>query len=312
MRKSISIAILFLSLLFVVSPVLANETKGEQIPPRERARRLVDQGLALGDNSLEEAGFYRRTIEIDPTYASAHFNLGFVYHATGELEKAIEAYRQCLRYDPKRHDAHRNLAVCLMAVRRAAALYEVRRHLNLAIELQEVLPLSRRPPTIPKQRAELLDIERSINEVLKPSVSDHYSSEEIVQVLSRRVTRGGQGFYEGPRLPILLFGTGSAKLTKKDQSQLRALAKALNNSRLMGNRFRIEGHADGRGRASSNLDLSRRRANAVRDWLVKHGGVKPARLSVAFYGEGHPIFPNDSPEHYRYNRRIEIVRRYAE
>ena len=312
MRKFLSIAIFFLCLFLVVSPVPADETKGVKDSPREQAQRLVDQGLALGDNSLEEAECYRRAIGIDPTYASAHFNLGFVYHSTGELEKAIKGYRQCLRYDPKRYDAHRNLAVCLLAVRRDAALYEVRRHLNMAIELEEYLPPGKRPSTLGKQRAELLDLEHRINKVLKPSVRDRYSSDEMIEILSRRVTRGGQGLYEGPRLPILFFNMGSARLTKKDEPQLRALARALNSPRLVADSFTIEGHADSRGQDSSNLNLSRLRAEAVRDWLVKHGGVDPKRLFAESYGEGHPIYPNDSPVHFRYNRRIEIVKRYKE
>ena len=310
MRKFLSIAIFFLCLLLVVSPVLADETKGVEVSPREQAQRLVDQGLALSDNSVEEAEYYRRAIEIDPTYASAYFNLGFVYHSTGELEKAIEAYRQCLRYDRKRYDAHRNLGRCLLAVRRDAALYEVRSHLNMAIELEEDLPPGKRTSTLGKQRAELLDLERRINKVLEPFVRERYSSEEIAEILSRRVTRGGQGLYQGPRLPILFFSTGSAKLTRKDELQLRALAKALNRPALVANSFTIEGHADGRGKASSNLILSRRRAESVRDWLVHHGGVDPKRLFVEFYGEDSPIYPNDSSVHFRDNRRIEIVRRY--
>ena len=312
MEKFISIAIFFLCLLLVVSPVLADETKGVEVSPREQAQRLVDQGLALGDNSLEEAECYRRAIDIDPTYASAHFNLGFVYHSRGELEKAIEEYRQCLRYDLKRYDAHRNLSLCLLAVRRDAALYEVRSHLNMAIELEEGRPPEKRPSTLENQRAELLDLERRINKVLDPSVKEAYLSDEIVEILSRRVTRGEQGLYEGPRLPMLFFSTGSAKLTNKDEPQLQALARALNSPRLVDNSFTIEGHADGRGQAFSNLNLSRRRAEAVRDWLVQQGAVDPKRLTVEFYGEDRPIYPNDSPMHFRYNRRIEIVKRYKE
>jgi len=311
-RKFICRAILFLSFLFVISPLLADETKSEELTSRERARRLVDQGLALGDNSSREAGCYRRAIEIDPTYASAHFNLGFVYHSTGELEKAMEAYRQCLRYDPKRHDAHRNLATCLLAVRHDAALYEVRMHLNMAIELEDALSPGKAFTTLGKQNTELLALERRINKILKPSVGDRYSSNEIIEVLSRRVTRGGEGLYEGPLLPILFFNTGLTQLTRTDETQLRALAVALNSPGLFGSCFTIEGHADSRGIAFSNLDLSRRRAEAVRDWLVRHGRVDPERLFMAFYGEDHPIFPNDSPVHFRYNRRIEIVKRYKE
>ena len=309
MKKIILITAVLLTLPAIMAPVLADQMKDGQASSRKRAQSLVDQGLALSNNSLEEAQFYRRAIEIDPTYASAHFNLGFVHHSRGELEKAMEAYSKCLRHDPRRHDAHRNLAICLLAVRRDTSLYEVRQHLNLAIEIQETLPTEKRDGDLGEQRVQLLELETRINELFKPSVRDYYPSEQIVRVLSRRITRGGQNIYEGPRQTLLFFNTGSAELTKRNERQLQALAHALQSPGLIANYFVIEGHADGRGSAASNLALSKRRAETVRDWLIRYGNIKPGRLSMAFYGEDHPIFPNNSPEHYRYNRRIEIVRR---
>lgn len=312
MKRTVSLLLFVIWLTPGKMVAIADNAEKERPTPREQAQILVQRGLALGGNSEEESTYYRRAVEIDPTYASAHFNLGFVYHSRGELENAIEPYRKCLLYDRKRYDAHRNLAVCLLEVRRDAALYEVRKHLNLAIELEEALPPGKRPSNLPEQRAELLGIEHRINAVLHPTIRERYSTEEIIEVLNRRVIRGGQGVYEGPRLPIFFFGTGRAKLTMKNETELRALAKALNSPDLVDNCFVIEGHADGRGSAFSNLELSRRRAEAVQNWLIQQGGIDPKRLFVEFYGEDRPIYPNDSPEHYRYNRRIEIVRRYAE
>ena len=312
MKKIILITAVLLTQPFIMTPALADQTKDGQASSRERAQSLLDQGLALGNNSLEEAQFYRRAIEIDPTYASAHFNLGFVYHSRRELEKAMEAYSKCLRHDPRRHDAHRNLAICLLAVRRDTSLYEARQHLNLAIEIQEALPTEKRDDDLREQRVQLLELESRINRLFKPNMRGYCSSEQIVQALSRRITRGGQKIYEGPRQPLLLFNTGSAKLTKRNERQLQALAHALQNPGLVADHFLIEGHADGRGSAASNLALSKRRAESVRDWLIRYGKIKPGRLSMAFYGEDHPIFPNNSPDHYRYNRRIEIVRRYVQ
>ena len=310
MKRGAHIALFFFFLLTSLTPAISGADEPGRKSSRARAQLLVDQGLALNDNSDKEAEFYRRAIEIDPTYASAHFNLGFLYHSRGELENAIPAYRQCLRYDPRRHEAHRNLAVCLLTVRRDAALYEVRRHMNLAIELQEDLGPGKGSAAIDKQKAELLDLERRIHRVLKPVVRDHYASEMITAILSRRVTRGGQGVYEGPRLPMLFFEKGSAIVPKQREKQLHALAEALKDPRLVSYNYDIEGHADGRGKAAMNLGLSRKRAQAIRLWLARRGGMKPERLKVEYYGEDHPIFPNDSLKNYRYNRRIEIVRRY--
>jgi outer membrane protein OmpA-like peptidoglycan-associated protein len=309
--KNARMVFFFVSLwVFLVPTITAAEEKRDK-PARVQAQRLVDKGLALNDNSDAEADFYRRAIDIDPTYASAHFNLGFLYHSRGEPEKAIDAYRQCLRYAPRRHEAHRNLAVCLLTVRRDAALYEVRHHMNRAIELQADLPAGKRPATLNKQRAELLDLELRIHKLLRPVLREHYTSEMMTRILSRRVTRGGQRVYEGPRLPMLFFDTASAVPAKQKEKQLDALAVALKDPRLASHDFTIEGHADGRGRGAMNLGLSRRRAGAIRNRLMCRGSIKPERLKVASYGEDHPIFPNDSAKNFHYNRRIEIVRRYA-
>jgi outer membrane protein OmpA-like peptidoglycan-associated protein len=68
-------------------------------------------------------------------------------------------------------------------------------------------------------------------------------------------------------------------------------------------KLRIEGHTDNVGGNASNLALSQRRANAVRDALVLHG-VAPARLTARGYGGGEPLVPADSEAARRKNERI--------
>jgi outer membrane protein OmpA-like peptidoglycan-associated protein len=70
-------------------------------------------------------------------------------------------------------------------------------------------------------------------------------------------------------------------------------------------RMRIEGHTDNRGGAEMNLDLSKRRAASVRNWLVQHG-VEADRLESEGYGLTNPIASNDSPEGRSLNRRVEF------
>ncbi len=67
----------------------------------------------------------------------------------------------------------------------------------------------------------------------------------------------------------------------------------------------VEGHTDDRGTEAYNLDLSRRRARAVADWLAAHGFPRD-RIEVVGRGETAPIVPNDSEEHRARNRRVEI------
>jgi OOP family OmpA-OmpF porin len=67
----------------------------------------------------------------------------------------------------------------------------------------------------------------------------------------------------------------------------------------------IEGHTDAIGSASYNMELSRRRAQAVVDYLVSKG-VDKSNLQVVPYGESEPIATNKTQEGRAMNRRVEI------
>ncbi|RMG96205.1 MAG: OmpA family protein [Deltaproteobacteria bacterium] len=70
-------------------------------------------------------------------------------------------------------------------------------------------------------------------------------------------------------------------------------------------RVEIVGHTDNVGTREFNLELSRRRAEAVRDYLVR-GGIDPSRLRVRGAGPDEPIAPNDTEEGRAKNRRTEF------
>ena len=66
----------------------------------------------------------------------------------------------------------------------------------------------------------------------------------------------------------------------------------------------IEGHTDSRGKAEYNKGLSQRRADAVRDALIKQHGVAAERLTAVGYGEEQPRASNDTREGQDQNRRV--------
>lgn len=71
----------------------------------------------------------------------------------------------------------------------------------------------------------------------------------------------------------------------------------------------IEGHTDNAGGADLNLELSRKRAEAVKRWLVDRRGVDELRLTTAGRGATKPIADNGTEEGRALNRRVELVRR---
>jgi outer membrane protein OmpA-like peptidoglycan-associated protein len=73
-------------------------------------------------------------------------------------------------------------------------------------------------------------------------------------------------------------------------------------------KLRVDGHTDNVGGDASNLDLSKRRAAAVKAALVTRYHVDPARLSTGGYGASSPQDRNDTAEGRARNRRVELRR----
>lgn len=67
----------------------------------------------------------------------------------------------------------------------------------------------------------------------------------------------------------------------------------------------IEGHTDNTGSNEYNQDLSLKRANSVKNYLV-HKNILAARLNVKGFGENMPLVANDTPQNRALNRRVEI------
>ena len=72
-----------------------------------------------------------------------------------------------------------------------------------------------------------------------------------------------------------------------------------------GARLVLAGHSDRSGPAGANLRSSRKRAEAVRDYLAAHG-VPANAISVEAFGEERPIVPTEDGVREVQNRRVEI------
>jgi outer membrane protein OmpA-like peptidoglycan-associated protein len=68
----------------------------------------------------------------------------------------------------------------------------------------------------------------------------------------------------------------------------------------------VEGHTDSVGSDEYNRQLSERRAQAVRDYLVQQG-ISPDAIAASGFGKSEPVASNDSPEGRQQNRRVELV-----
>ncbi|WP_136466471.1 OmpA family protein [Flagellimonas onchidii] len=101
----------------------------------------------------------------------------------------------------------------------------------------------------------------------------------------------------------ILFDTGKASLKSESVPVFVDIIKILGEYPTA--KFTVEGHTDSVGSAKLNQSLSEKRANSVRDFLIKEG-ISASRLTAIGYGEDKPIATNNTRAGRKENRRVEI------
>lgn len=102
----------------------------------------------------------------------------------------------------------------------------------------------------------------------------------------------------------VLFASNQATLLPEARTRLDQVAAVLLTTRERN--ITIEGHTDSAGTDAHNLDLSQRRADAVRNYIVGKGYSADLIKSTGL-GEGHPVADNAGAEGRANNRRVEII-----
>ena len=104
----------------------------------------------------------------------------------------------------------------------------------------------------------------------------------------------------------ILFDVDSDRIKPESAATIKMIASGMQAN--AGTRFLIEGHTDSTGDAAHNMDLSKRRAEAVKSVLVSQFGIDAAGLTTAGLGSTKPVASNDTPQGRAENRRVEFVR----
>lgn len=101
------------------------------------------------------------------------------------------------------------------------------------------------------------------------------------------------------------FVTDSAELTAESRTRLDRVAASLRDWPDV--KVEVGGHTDSVADPAYNMDLSQRRAESVRQYLIDKG-ISPSRLTAKGYGETRPIATNDTAEGRAKNRRVELTK----
>jgi len=119
--------------------------------------------------------------------------------------------------------------------------------------------------------------------------------------LGNDITRTGHSAVYG-----IYFDTAKADVRPESDTALQEIAKLLQQNSAL--KLHVVGHTDNVGQLASNMDLSRRRADAVVKVLSTKYSIVAARLDAQGVGPLAPVASNDSEEGRSKNRRVELVK----
>ena len=109
-----------------------------------------------------------------------------------------------------------------------------------------------------------------------------------------------------PKIALdIQFDYNSAEISASSLPSVQSLGRALSSNNLRGSTFIVAGHTDAIGTAAYNQDLSERRADSIKRYLVDKFGIAGTDLVTVGYGKDKPKDPNAPMD--PANRRVQVV-----
>lgn len=154
----------------------------------------------------------------------------------------------------------------------------------------------------PKEKIEPVYIPEPVVVKEEPVVVEEkpcYTLEEIMELLGKGQSISGKTICA---IDIINFEFDKSTIKKESYPYLDKIARLMKNTPI---HIIVKGHTDNVGNADYNMKLSKARAEAVYNYLLK-AGVDATHLTYEYYGMTRPIATNDTPEGQLMNRRVEF------
>lgn len=243
---------------------------------KKREEDLVKNGYVAmtAEDYATAENLFRQALAINHLNPYTLLNLGVVYHQTGRYEDARRTYQTLIDLNPLE-----------TAAATSVKGYSGKKLVDIARINLDNLP---KP-----QRGAMEDAQRDFDGDGIPNESDQCSN----------TPTGAAVNVTGCWTLKNLFVSGKALILPSAYPQLEAVLAIMKKKPSL--RIEIQGHTDNAGSASSNQQLSEKRALAVLRYLVKHG-IDLDRLKSVGYGSDQPIASNDSAKGRKLNRRVEL------
>ncbi len=282
------------------------------------ASKLPNDSLSL----IKKETLYKKAIKLCPSYAPAHNNLGDVYEKQGRYEEAIAQYKKAVKLRPDAPYPYFGIGdIYFKTGRYNDAINWYKKGMNLRDKYK------------PQNEVEAKDLEKEYaftEEQLK--IANDLSKGGVIKAQTMRGifshTRGvGEVISINFGESLIPFDFDKYNIREDAKPQLDEIGKFLRDL-FSGEKsispepnnfpvFEIAGHTDIRGTDEYNLELSRKRAKSVINYLVEEFEIPRNKLNAVGYGERVPICTEGASEEMEtpcnaLNRRVEIVRKEAE
>lgn len=285
------------------------------------ARHSMRIAVAAGGLALLAAC---ATTEIDPALLQARATVErsatdpqVTRYAAAEMDRAREALarteaaaRDSLGHEEIAHRAYLTEQASATATTLADARSAEQRIKDLTAERERALLAARTQEAQVAQMQAQIERQRatSAREQAQSAMAEAEAARqqagqlqrELQEFSAKQTSRGAVVTLGGD----VLFDSGQAQLRAGALRSLQRLAQVLQQH--PDSRITVEGYTDSQGSDAFNLELSRRRAQAVSDALVA-AGLPAAAIEIRAHGKAYPVAGNDTAAGRQMNRRVEIV-----
>jgi OOP family OmpA-OmpF porin len=182
------------------------------------------------------------------------------------------------------------------------AIWRQKQRIRVYLDSTKVLDLPR-----------ALDANTTLNSLVFSSSNPEYDNKEGAFFMSNIVVAVGAPDLRNKLVTEgkfstngILFDVNSDKIKPESYGSIQSIAQVLKDNATL--KVNIIGHTDADGTDAGNLDLSKRRALAVKQTLTSTFGIDAARLESDGKGKSEPVDANDTPAGKANNRRVEFIK----